>query len=123
VTLAAAHGEDVTVRAMRDHLLAQVDRWATRAVDDAANRRRAERFLAWAERPDQLEAAQRRGMFAGMDTEEVRRLADDRVRRPVTPELAVELWEQVESWKALVDGRLGDRALDTWRTAAAGAGR
>ena len=65
--LACEYGEAPVVRTMRDHLLSQVQKWATRAVDDADNRRRAERFLAWAERPGQLEAAQRRGLFAGMD--------------------------------------------------------
>ena len=81
---------------MRDHLIAHIDRWATRAVDDADNRRRAERFLAWAERPEQVQAAQRRGLFAGMDADQLRRLADTRVRGPVTPETALDVWTQVE---------------------------
>jgi len=116
--LAADHGEAQVTRAMRDHLAAQIGRWAARAVDDADNRRRAERFLAWAERPGQLEAAQRRGLFIGMDTDEFRRRADDRVRLPVTPETALGVWVQVEQWLARVQDRLGDDVLASWETAA-----
>jgi hypothetical protein len=103
---------------MRDHLTAQIERWGTRAVDDADNRRRAERFLAWAERPGQLEAAQERGLFAGMSAGEFRRLADTRVRGPVTPETAVNVWAQVEEWLAAVHDSLGDAVLAAWDAAA-----
>ena len=116
--LAHEYGEPSVIRAMRDHLITQIDRWATRAVDDADNRRRAERFLAWAERPEQLQAAQRRGLFAGMDAAELRRLADTRVRGPVTPETALDVWTQVDEWLAMVEERLGDGVLAQWRTAA-----
>jgi hypothetical protein len=94
--LAANREESAVTRALRDYLATQLERWASRAVDDADNRRRAERFLAWAERPGQLEAAQRRGLFIGMNSEEFRRLADTRVREPVTPETALRLWTQVD---------------------------
>jgi hypothetical protein len=112
--LAAVQGEAATVRTLRDHLVDLVHRWAARAVDDVDNRRRAERFLAWAERPDQLRAAQRRGLFAGMDVEELRRLAADRVAGPVTPETALELWAQVDRWEAVVDESIGDTAIAAW---------
>jgi hypothetical protein len=116
--MADEHGEAVVVRSLRKHLAAQIERWATRAVDDADNRRRAERFLAWADRPDELRAAQRRGLFAGMDAEELRRLADHRVGAPVTAETAVGLWSQVGGWLAALDDRLGDGALAAWERAA-----
>ena len=116
--MAVEYGEPSVVRAMRDHLIAHIDRWATRAVNDADNRRRAERFLAWAERPEQLQAAQRRGLFAGMDADELRRLADTRVRGPVTPETALDVWTQVEDWRTMVQERLGDDVLAQWRSAA-----
>ena len=116
--LAGEHGEANVVRTMRDHLRAQIDRWASRAVDDADSRRRAERFLAWAERPDQLEAAQRRGLFAGMDATELRRLAETRVGGPVTAEAALGVWVQVDEWDAIVEDGLGDAVLTSWRTAA-----
>jgi hypothetical protein len=116
--LAVNHGESNVVRVMRDHLIAQIQRWATRAVDDADNRRRAERFLAWAERPGQLEAAQRRGLFVGMDAGEFRRLADTRVRGPVTPETAVAVWAQVEDWLTVIRARLGDAVLAAWEASA-----
>jgi hypothetical protein len=115
--LAAEHGELIVVRSMRNHLAAQVDRWAARAVDDADNRRRAERLLAWAERPGQLAAAQRRGLFAGMDADELRRLADNQVRSPVTPETALEVWTQVHDWLAQVESQLGDAVLAAWAAA------
>jgi hypothetical protein len=115
--LAAEMEEPVLTRVLRDHLSAQIERWATRAVDDADNRRRAERFLAWADRPGQLEAAQRRGLFLGMDTDEFRRLADLRVREPVTPETAVGLWVQVDEWLRMADERLGEGVLKSWEAA------
>jgi hypothetical protein len=118
--LAAVQGEPEVTRILRDHLAAQIERWGTRAVDDADNRRRAERFLAWAERPGQLEAAQRRGLFIGMDAEEFRRLADLMGRGPVTPETAVGVWAQVETWLAVARARLGDEVLDSWGMAAGG---
>lgn len=112
--LVAEHGEAHVVRVMRDHLVTQMQRWASRAVDDADNRRRAERFLAWADRPDQLRAAQRRGLFAGMDAAELRRLADTQVQAPVTPETALGLWRQVDSWLASMEDRLGDDVVAAW---------
>jgi len=118
VELAAEHGEPQVIRTMRDHLATQIERWGTRAVDDADNRRRAERFLAWAERPGQLEAAQRRGLFIGMDAQEFRRLADGMGGVPVTPETAVGVWVQVEAWLARAQERLGDEVLASWETAA-----
>jgi hypothetical protein len=116
--LAVDYGESQVVQVMRDHLTAQVERWGTRAVDDADNRRRAERFLAWAEHPGQLEAAQQRGLFAGMSAREFRRLADTRVRGPVTPETAVNVWAQVDEWLTAVQDHLGDGILAAWDAAA-----
>jgi hypothetical protein len=115
--LACEHGEATVVRAMRDHLTAQIDRWATRAVDDADSRRRAERLLAWADRPGQLEAAQRRGLFVGMDAVELRRLADRQARGPVSPETALGVWAEADAWRTQVDERLGDDVLAEWRAA------
>ncbi|MCU4185452.1 hypothetical protein K6U06_13850 [Acidiferrimicrobium sp. IK] len=115
--LGREHGEAAVVRSMRGYVTGQVERWATRAVDDADNRRRAERFLAWAERPEQLEAAQRRGLFAGMDPDELRRLAATRAEEPVTPETAVAVWSEVHGWLARVEGRLGDRVIAAWERA------
>lgn len=99
-------------------LLGQLQRWATRAVDDAENRRRAERFLAWAERPGQLEAAQRRGLFAGMSADDFRRLAEQRVGAPVSPETAVDIWSQVEVWSTLAEEAVGDSVVAEWTVAA-----
>lgn len=113
--LAVEHGEVNVARAMRDHLVTQIGRWASRAVDDVDNRRRAERFLAWADRPGQLETAQRRGLFMGMNADEFRRLADTRVRGPVTPETALEVWVEVDAWMAAVDDDLSDAVLSSWR--------
>jgi hypothetical protein len=115
--LASEHGETVVVRSMRNHVTALVERWATRAVDDADNRRRAERLLAWAERPGQLEAAQRLGLFAGMDASDLRRLADNQVRVPVTPETALGVWTEVHDWRAHVETQLGDAVLTMWQEA------
>lgn len=118
--LAGEYGEATVVRAMRDHLLDQVQRWATRAVDDAENRRRAERFLAWAERPGQLQAAQRRGLFAGMSADDFRRLAEQRVGAPVSPETALAVWAEVEQWTARVDAEIGEDDLAEWEAGAGG---
>lgn len=115
--LSAEHGEANLVRVMRDHLTGQVQRWATSGVDDADNRRRAERLLAWAERPGQLEAAQRRGLFVGMDADELRRLADSRRHGPVTPETALEVWAQADEWMGAVEEGLGDAVLAAWAAA------
>ncbi len=116
--LAGDYGEPAVVGTMRDHLLGQLQRWATRAVDDAENRRRAERFLAWAERPGQLEAAQRRGLFAGMSADDFRRLAEQRVGAPVSPETAVDIWSQVEVWSTLAEEAVGDSVVAEWTVAA-----
>jgi len=118
--LAGVHGESAVVRTMRDYLITHIQRWASRAVDDVDNRRRAERFLAWADRPEQLRAAQQRGLFAGMDAEELRRLADRRISAPVTPETALDLWSQVDQWLAAIEERLGDAVLAAWQRAAPG---
>jgi hypothetical protein len=119
--LAVEHGEAAVAHAMRDYLVTHIQRWASRAVDDAERRRRAERFLAWADRPDQLRAAQRRGLFVGMDAAELRRLADTRVRAPVTPETAVQVWTQADAWLAGLEDRLGDDVVADWQRAASGA--
>jgi hypothetical protein len=116
--LATGYGESHVVRVLRDHLTAQIEIWATRAVDDADSRRRGERFLAWAERPGQLEAAQRRGLFVGMDAGEFRRLAERHVGGPVTPETALAVWVEVDEWLHLVQRRLGDAVLASWETVA-----
>lgn len=116
--LATGYGEPHVVRVMRDHLNAQIQVWASRAVDDADSRRRAERFLAWAERPGQLEAAQRRGLFIGMDPGEFRRLAEAHGKAPVTPETALAVWIEVEEWSRQVHDRLGDGVLAAWEIAA-----
>jgi hypothetical protein len=117
VRLSATYGEAAVARAMRDHLDTQLARWATTAVDDADNRRRAERFLAWAERPDQLEAAQARGLFAGMGVEEFRRLAETRLRSPVAVETAVELWSSADAVRRELVRQLGEEAIATWQAA------
>jgi hypothetical protein len=116
--LAAGHGEPHVVRVMRDHLIAQVEVWASRAVNDADTRRRAERFLAWADRPGQLQAAQRRGLFVGMDPGEFRRLAAGHMRGPVTPETALAVWVEVDGWLRQVQDRLGDAVLVAWENEA-----
>lgn len=115
--LAEVHGEATTVRTMRDHLTAQIERWASRAVDDADNRRRAERLLAWAERPNQLAAAQRRGLFIGMDADELRRLAAAQSGGPVAPETAVAVWSQADEWRKAVDFHIGDEVIAAWESA------
>jgi hypothetical protein len=116
--LAAGYGESHVVRVMRDHLIGQIQIWATRAVDDVDSRRRAERFLAWADRPGQLEAAQRRGLFVGMDAGEFRRLGERHVQEPVTPETALAVWVEVDKWLSLVQDRVGDAVVASWETAA-----
>lgn len=115
--LAAAHGEEAVVRVMRDHLVTQVRAWAGRAVDDVDNRRRVERFLAWADRPEQLRAAQRRGLFAGMDAGDLRRMAENQTKAPVTPESALGVWAEVERWLSLVEDTVGDGVLAAWQQA------
>ncbi|HET9072631.1 MAG TPA: hypothetical protein VFN60_12015 [Acidimicrobiales bacterium] len=107
--------EATVVRTLRDHLLTQVDRWAARSVDDADTRRRAERFLAWAERPEQLEWAQRRGLFAGMDAEDLRRLAARQAAQPVSPETALQVWSEVDRWVATAEEAVGDAVVAEWR--------
>ncbi len=116
--LGATHGEAEVVVAMRDYLAAQVRRWAGRAVDDADNRRRAERFLSWAEHPEQLAAAQRRGLFAGMDADDLRAMAATQLRRPVSPETALSIWSEVDTWLGRLDGHVGDPVVGVWRAAA-----
>jgi hypothetical protein len=112
--LSRQHGEVRVVVIMRDYLVSQIERWATRAVDESDSRRRAERFLAWAERPDQLEAAQRRGLFVGMDTDELRRLAGVHLRGRTTPETALEVWMVVDRWVADAETLVGDAVLADW---------
>jgi hypothetical protein len=118
--LAVRHDEPSVVRTMRDYLVTQIRRWATRAVDNTATRRQAERFLAWAERPGQLAAAQERGLFVGMDVGDFRRLAGSRTGDPVTPETALGVWTQVDNWLTAVDANLGDPVLAAWQAAASG---
>jgi hypothetical protein len=116
--MAAGYGEATLVETLRDHLSGQVERWAARAVDDAEGRRRAERFLAWAERPGQLEAAQRRGIFAGMDADDFRRLARSQAAAPESPEAALRIWTSVEEWRRTAGGLVGPEVIEEWRTAA-----
>lgn len=115
----AGRDEPAVVQTLRDHLLAQVDRWAGRSVDDADTRRRAERFLAWADRPEQLAWAQRRGLFAGMDADDLRRLAARQVAAPVSAETALQVWTAVDRWAATVEEVVGDAVLGEWRRRAA----
>ncbi|HTW97961.1 MAG TPA: hypothetical protein VMD59_04250 [Acidimicrobiales bacterium] len=114
---AAAAGQDESsvVRTLRDYLLGQVERWATRSVDDADTRRRAERFLAWAERPELLAAAQSRGLFVGMDADELRVLAARQASTPVSAETALQLWSEAERWRSSVEASLGDEVLEAWQ--------
>jgi hypothetical protein len=113
---AGAAGEAHLVRVLRDYLLERMERWAERTVDDADNRRRAERLLVLADQPQLLAAAQRRGFMMGMSADDVRALARDRVGAPVTPETVTELWAQLERWRQRVDALLGDDVLDTLDT-------
>lgn len=112
---AAETGEAHLVRVLRDYLHERMDRWAERTVDDADNRRRAERLLVLADQPKLLAAAQRRGFMMGMSADDVRALARDRVAAPVTPETVTELWSQLERWRERVDALLGDDAIARWQ--------
>ena len=49
-----------------------------------------------------------------MDAAELRRLADNRIAAPVTPETALGVWVQVDDWFAVVEDRLSDAALASW---------
>ena len=113
--LAREHGEERAVRAWRDYLLSQMQRWATSAVNDADNRRRAERFLLWADNPQALAVAQRRGIFAGLTSQDLRELARSRAAEPVSPETATELWAQLEAWRSRATALLGDDVLEDWQ--------
>ena len=115
--LALDHGELEVVRAWRDHLLTQMDRWASRAVDDADNRRRAERFLLFANNPSALAAAKRRGFLIGMSAEDLRALARKRGEGPVAPETVIELWSEHEAWRRRVDTLVGEDVLELWSSA------
>jgi len=105
-------GEAHLVRVLRDYLLERMESWAERTVDDADNRRRAERLLVLADQPQLLAAAQRRGFMMGMSADDVRALARDRVGAPVTPETVTELWTQLERWRERADELLGDDVID-----------
>ncbi len=117
--LAARHGEVQVVRTWRDYLLGQMERWAKSAVDDADNRRRAERFLLWADNPAALAAAQRRGVLQGFSAEDLRELARTRTDEPVSPETATDLWSKRESWRRRTEALLVDEVLDAWEAGAA----
>jgi hypothetical protein len=110
---AEASGEAHLVRVLRDYLLERMDLWAERTVDDADNRRRAERLLVLADQPQMLAAAQRRGFMMGMSADEVRTLARDRVAGPVTPETVTDLWTQLEHWRERTALLLADEIIDT----------
>jgi hypothetical protein len=109
---AAEVGEAHLVRVLRDYLLERMETWAERTVDDADNRRRAERLLVLADQPQLLAAAQRRGFMMGMSADDVRALARDRVGAPVTPETVTELWTQLERWRQRTDALLGDEVIN-----------
>jgi hypothetical protein len=113
------HGERTVVTAWRDHLLAQMERWAVRAVDDADNRRRAERFLLFADNPAALANAQRRGFLLGMNADDLRALARSRSEVPVSPETATKLWAERDGWIQRMADLLGDEKLDAWDAARA----
>jgi phage FluMu protein gp41 len=112
--LSVAHGEAAVIRAWRSYLLAQMDRWAATAVDNADNRRRAERLLVLAEHPVALASAQRRGFLEGLTSEDVRALARTRVEGPVSPETATTLWAQRDAWLQRLDERVGERVVAAW---------
>jgi len=109
---AAANGEAHIVRVLRDYLLERMERWAERTVDDADNRRRAERLLVLADQPQLLAAAQRRGFMMGLSADDVRTLARERVGVPVTPETVTALWGQLERWRERTHELLGDAIVD-----------
>jgi hypothetical protein len=109
---AAANGEAHVVRVLRDYLFEHMERWAARAVDDADNRRRAERLLVLADQPQLLAAAQRRGFMMGLSADDVRTLARDRVGAPVTPETVTALWGQLEHWRERAHELLADEIVD-----------
>jgi hypothetical protein len=109
-------GEAHLVRVLRDYLLERMAIWAERTVDDADNRRRAERLLVLADQPQLLAAAQRRGFMMGMSADDVRALARDRVGAPVTPETVTELWSQLERWRQRTDALIGDQVINTTDT-------
>lgn len=118
--LAAEHGEAHLTRVLRDYLDERMSTWAERTVDDADNRRRAARLLVLADDPTLLAAAQQRGFLAGMSADDVRAFANERVAAPVKPETAMELWSQLEQWRARRDHLLGDHVIEAWERAAAG---
>jgi hypothetical protein len=105
-------GEAHLVRVLRDYLFERMESWAERTVDDAVNRRRAERLLVLADQPLLLAAAQRRGFMMGMSADDVRALARDRVGAPVTPETVTELWTQLERWRERTVELVGDDVID-----------
>ena len=111
---AAANGEAHLVRVLRDYLLERMERWAERTVDDADNRRRAERLLVLADQPELLAAAQRRGFMMGLTADDVRALARERVGAPVTAETVTQLWAQLERWRERAHDLLGDEIVDTF---------
>ena len=100
------------MRVLRDYLLERMERWAERTVDDADNRRRAERLLVLADQPQLLAAAQRRGFMMGLSADDVRTLARERVAAPVTPETVTALWGQLERWRERTHELLGDEIVD-----------
>jgi hypothetical protein len=114
----APRGEPEGVTVLRDYLRERMTAWAERAVDDADNRKRAEKLLVLADQPELLASAQRRGFFAGMSADDVRSLARDRLQGPVMPETATALWGQLETWRQRVDHLLGDDVILAWELAA-----
>ena len=110
--LVGAHNEPQVVRAWRDYLLSQMERWASRAVDDADNRKRAERFLLFADNPAALAALpKRRGFLLGMSAHDLRVLAETRGTEPVSPETATGLWAEHEAWRRRVVDLLGEETF------------
>jgi hypothetical protein len=109
--IAGSMGEAELVRVLRDYLVERMDEWAERTVDDADNKRRAERLLVLADQPQLLAAAQRRGFLMGMSADDVRSLARDRVGAPVTPETVTELWTQLERWRERTATLLADDVI------------
>lgn len=109
---AAVNGEAHVVRVLRDYLFERMELWAARTVDDADNRRRAERLLVLADQPQLLAAAQRRGFMMGLSADDIRTLARERVGAPVTPETVTTLWGQLERWRERAEELLGDEIVD-----------